>query len=146
MDRRSEPNIYQLQVLRTAIMLSEWYYKDKGDNVCCDAYIVPFILFGVLGLAIFLNSILVQADAYDSPSPPDSNRFNTYLSWNPPNQWSLRWRQRPDPPTYYTLPSISQPTSETAGAAGFHCSLVEFGFFLGLLPFHHVAPAYGSLT
>jgi len=53
-----------------------------------------------------------------------------------------------DPPTHYTLPSISQPTSETVSvpAAGCHCSFVGIGFFLGLLPFHHAAPAYGSLT
>jgi len=51
--------------------------------------------------------------------------------WNPPNQWSLTWRQRPKPPTHYTYPSISQPTSETAGvpAAGCHYSLVGIGVF-----------------
>jgi hypothetical protein len=67
--------------------------------------------------------------------------------WNPLNQWSLTWRQRPNTPTHYTHPSISQPTSETAGvpAAGCHCSLVGIGFVLGLLPFHHAAPARGSL-
>jgi hypothetical protein len=69
--------------------------------------------------------------------------------WNPPNQWSLTWRWRPDHPTHYTHPSISQPISETVGvpAAGCHCSLVGTGFFFfGLLPFHHAAPARGSLT
>jgi len=69
--------------------------------------------------------------------------------WYPPNQWSPTWRQRPKPPAHYTHSSILQPTSETAGVpvAGCHCSLVGTGlFFFGLLPFHHAAPARGSLT
>ena len=51
--------------------------------------------------------------------------------WNPLNQWSLTWRQRPNTPTHYTHPSILHPTSETAGVpvAGCHCSLIGTGFF-----------------
>jgi len=81
---------------------------------------------------------------FGSPQPHPSSVSGALLETSEPVVAAVATATRSSYPLY--LPACRSSETVSVPAAGCHCSLVGFGVFLGVLPFHRMAPACGSLT